>query len=72
MDERRGHQIALALGIRTIGVLGILIQAKKSRLIPEVRLLLDALERDAQFWIAAAVQARVLALAGEYRRAEQT
>jgi predicted nucleic acid-binding protein len=28
LDERRGHEVALALGLSTIGVLGILLRAK--------------------------------------------
>lgn len=65
VDERRGHQAAVQLGIKTIGVLGILLQAKSSGFIPQLRPLLDALERDAQFWIAPTIRQRVLQLAGE-------
>jgi uncharacterized protein len=65
VDERRGHQVAMQMGIKTIGVLGILLQARTSGLVPQVRPLLDQLEREAQFWIAPAVRQRVLQLAGE-------
>ena len=65
VDERRGHRVAVQLGIKTVGVLGILLQAKTSGLIEQLRPLLDQLEQDAQFWIAPAVRRRVLQLAGE-------
>ena len=65
VDERRGHQVAVQLGLKTIGVLGILLQAKTSGFISQLRPLLEALERDAQFWIAPAVRERVLQLAEE-------
>lgn len=65
VDERRGHQVAMQMGLKTIGVLGILLQAKTSGFVPQLRPLLDALERDAQFWIAPPVRQRVLQIAGE-------
>ena len=64
-DERRGHRVAVQLGIKTVGVLGILLHARTSGLIPHLRPLLDQLEQEAQFWIAPAVRQRVLQLARE-------
>lgn len=65
LDERRGHEMAVRLGLRTVGVLGILLQAKASGSIPKLSPILDQLERDAGFWIAPALRARVLELARE-------
>ncbi len=65
LDERRGHEMAVRLGLRTVGVLGILLQAKASGSIPKLSPILDQLERDAGFWIAPALRARVLELAHE-------
>ena len=65
VDERRGHEIAVRMGIKTIGVLGILLQAKRSGLITELRTLLDQLDEEAGFWIAPGIRQRVLRLAGE-------
>lgn len=65
LDERRGHEMAVRLGLRTVGVLGILLQAKESGSIPKLSPILDLLERDAGFWIAPALRARVLELAHE-------
>ena len=65
VDERRGHQVAVQLGLRTIGVIGVLLQAKSAGLIPLVRPLLDSLEQDALFWIGSGIRDRVLRIAGE-------
>jgi len=43
MDERKGRQIAQSMGIKITGTLGILIQAKKSGMVNEIKPLLDAL-----------------------------
>jgi len=43
MDERKGRQIAQSMGLRVIGTLGILIQAKKHGMIEEIKPLLDTL-----------------------------
>lgn len=65
MDERRGHQVALQLGLKTIGVLGILVQAKRAGLLAAVRPVIDRLEQDALFWIGPRLRARVLSIADE-------
>ena len=65
VDERRGQQVAAALGLATIGILGILLQAKTSGLLSDLRPVLDRLEREAQFWISASLRDRVLRLARE-------
>jgi uncharacterized protein len=65
LDERRGHEVAVELGLQAIGVVGLLLQAKNSGLIPAVRTLLDRLQTEAQFWIAPALRARILELAKE-------
>ena len=65
VDERRGHEVALQLGLRAIGVLGILLQAKANGLLPLVAPVLDRLERDAGFWMTPALRARVMRSAGE-------
>lgn len=65
VDERRGHAVAKRLGVRTIGVLGILLQSKRSGLVPRIDTLLDALETEAQFWISPDLRQRVRELAGE-------
>lgn len=43
MDERRGRIVATNYGINITGLLGVLIQAKKQRLIPAIKPLIDQL-----------------------------
>lgn len=65
VDESLGRAVALRLGLRTIGILGILLDARKEKLIPRVTPVLDRLESEAGFWIAPFLRARVLRLAEE-------
>jgi predicted nucleic acid-binding protein len=65
IDESLGRSVAKKLGIRTIGILRVLIQARNRELIPSVKILLDRLEREAGFWMAPDLRNQVLQLAGE-------
>lgn len=65
MDERLGRKVASRMGIRFIGLLGILIDAKRKVLIPAVRPLLDDLVTRAGFWISSELYRRVIEAAGE-------
>lgn len=65
MDERRGRKIASGFGLKPVGVLGVILEAKSRKLIPAVRPLLDALVGQAGFWLSRNLYARVLAEADE-------
>lgn len=65
IDERRGYEVAIQLGLRTIGILGILLRAKSAGFLPAVKPVLDALQRDAGFWLSESLRKQVLATAGE-------
>jgi len=65
VDERIGHGVAVERGIRTVGLLGTLIVAKRRRLIPAVKPLLDELVAKAGFWVGKDLYSEVLAQAGE-------
>jgi predicted nucleic acid-binding protein len=65
LDERRARQSARQLGLRHVGVLGMLIEAKQVGLIPAVKPLLDDLISIAGFWVGATLYAQVLRTAGE-------
>jgi hypothetical protein len=65
IDERRGQTAASNLGLKTVGVFGILIQAKAAGLIPEIRIIIDLLQRDAGFFMSPTLRNRVLQLVGE-------
>jgi len=66
IDERRGRKAASRLGVKTVGLLGVLIEAKYRNLIPAVRPLLQDLEVRAGFWVGQELHRRVLREAGEY------
>lgn len=60
-----GLTAAASLGLRTIGLLGILRDAKEQSLIPAVAPLLDRLEHEAEFWISTSLRNIVLRSVGE-------
>ena len=65
IDEALGRSVAEKLGIRTMGIIRILIEARDRELISSVTVFLDRLEREAGFWISPDLRNRVLQLAGE-------
>ena len=65
IDERLGRQEALRLGLSIIGILGILLVAKKRSLIPQVQSIMDALIDQAGFRVSPQLYQRILALAQE-------
>lgn len=65
LDEKCGRSIATKFNLRPLGLLGILIHAKKSGLIPSVKPLLDKLRNKAGFWIAQKLYQAVLDAANE-------
>jgi predicted nucleic acid-binding protein len=65
LDEQRGRAIASRLGIRFVGLLGILIEAKHRGFVATVRSVLDDLIGKAGFCITPELYTRVLETAGE-------
>jgi uncharacterized protein len=65
MDERRGRSAAVRLGRRVVGVLGVLIEAKKSGHVAAVRPVLEALTIQAGFRVSEQLRRQVLEAAGE-------
>ena len=65
MDEKEGRQCAEGLGIRTIGVLGVLIAARHSGSISSLSHEIGKLRREGGFFVDAKLEARVLAFVGE-------
>jgi predicted nucleic acid-binding protein len=65
MDEAEGRAAAASLKLTTMGLLGILLQARQRSLIPAVAPLLDRLDREARFWMAPSLRAAILRAAGE-------
>jgi predicted nucleic acid-binding protein len=65
MDERAGRAAAARHGINCLGLLGILIEAKRRNLIPLLAPYLERLQTQARFWFTPALRIQVLRLAGE-------
>jgi uncharacterized protein len=65
IDERLGTKAALENGIQTIGLIGILLKAKKIGLIKMLTPTLEELEHEAGFWIGSKLKNTVLKDAGE-------
>lgn len=65
MDERLGRAAAMQAGLQVTGVLGILIAAKRTNLIREVKPLVDNLIEQVGFWIDARLYAEVLQVVDE-------
>lgn len=65
IDERRGRSVASRLGLRRLGLLGLLIDAKQKSYISNVKPVLDDLIMKAGFWVNRELYGRVLEVAGE-------
>jgi uncharacterized protein len=65
IDETKGRAIAESEGLRVIGLAGALVIAKQHGFINSVTQLLDALERDAGFYLSKHIRADVVRSAGE-------
>ena len=51
MDESKGRKFAKEFHLKSLGLIGVLLKAKKNSLIPEVKPLLDELMNKHGFWI---------------------
>jgi len=65
MDERLGRETAHHLGLRYIGLIGILLEAKHRGLVDRIEPLLEALRTQAGFRISGELYERVLENEGE-------
>ncbi len=60
LDERRGRTVASGFGLKFIGILGVLIEAKHKGVISAVKPALDDLILTAGFWVTRLLYTRVL------------
>lgn len=65
MDERKGTEVARRMGLSTIGVFGILLEAKRKGLIDVVLPRVDRLITDMRFFATPVLRERIARLAGE-------
>jgi predicted nucleic acid-binding protein len=59
IDERRGRATAEYLGLPVLGLVGVLVQAKRKGLLQEIRPLLDRLRTEVGFFISGVLYERV-------------
>lgn len=65
IDERKGRKVAEDLGIKIVGLLGILIRAKKAGHISQLKPLLEILIKDVGFRVSRKLYDRILSEVGE-------
>jgi len=65
LDEKEGRHTAQRLGLRVIGVVGILLEAKTQGAIDKVGPSLDALRQTAGFYLSEQLYQSILALTNE-------
>jgi len=65
IDEKAARAVAIHLGLRPSGLLGVLLRAKKLSLLGAVLPLLDRLRNEADFRVDDELRARISGLAGE-------
>ncbi|MEZ5575063.1 MAG: DUF3368 domain-containing protein [Candidatus Competibacteraceae bacterium] len=65
MDEREGRRVARRFGLKIVGVVGVLIEAKARGLIAEVGPLLERLRQEAGFFLSDRVIQEARAFCGE-------
>lgn len=65
MDERKGRRLAAQEGIPVIGLVGVVLLAKRNRLIPSARALLQRLEHDAGMYLTDELREQALQSVGE-------
>jgi len=65
IDERKGRRVALQEGVPVIGLLGVLVEAKRRGLIQSLRETVTRLQHKAGFRISDTLKARILNETGE-------
>ncbi len=65
IDELKGGAKAKEMGVKIIGLLGILIEVKRENILPEIKPLLERLQSEANFFVHPQLFARILEIAGE-------
>jgi predicted nucleic acid-binding protein len=65
IDERKGRKLALQEGVAVIGLLGVVLLAKRKSLIPSARELIERLDREAGMYLAEDIRDAALKTVGE-------
>jgi len=64
-DDRRARTVAIGLGLKCTGLLGLLVHAKQRNLLSSVRAMIDVLERKGGLYLSDTVKAEAMRIAGE-------
>ena len=64
LDDQRARKVAANLGVRLIGTVGVLVNARKAGILPNVKAVLTNLEANG-FFISSELRAEALRLVGE-------
>lgn len=67
LDDLNARTIAKAMGFPVVGVLGILITAKRKKIIPEITTVLEALKQH-RFYVSDEILQKALVLANETKK----
>ena len=65
LDEKDARKVAKKLGLSVLGVVGVLIWAKRAGIIDDLRTQLDALQQQGGFRLSSALYLEALAAVGE-------
>jgi predicted nucleic acid-binding protein len=65
IDERKGRNLAVKEGVPVIGLVGVVLLAKRQRLIPSARALLQRLDQDAGMYLSENIREAALKTVGE-------
>ena len=65
MDERKGRRLAVREGVPVIGLLGVVLLARRKQFIPSARALIDRLQKEAGIYLADDVKEAALVSVGE-------
>lgn len=65
IDERKGRRLAPLEGVPVIGLLGVVLLAKRRQLIPSARALLQRLETEAGMYLSEDIRNAALRTVGE-------
>jgi predicted nucleic acid-binding protein len=64
LDDKKARSVAEGMGLRPVGTVGILLLAKRERLIQSLTQTIDELEKNG-FYVSASVKQQAIKLAGE-------
>ena len=65
MDERKGRRLAAQEGVPVIGLLGVVLLARRNQLIPSARALLQRLDQEAGVYLTDSLREQALKAVGE-------